>query len=32
MLVDGTAVFISNEIDREIDWVTANDAGYFWEE
>jgi hypothetical protein len=30
-LMDGPAVFVGIEIDREIDWLGANCAGYFWE-
>ncbi len=29
--MNGLAVFIGMEIDRQIDWLRANCAGYFWE-
>jgi hypothetical protein len=31
VLMDGLTVFVGRQIDREIDWLGANFAGYFWE-
>ena len=31
IIVDGFAVLIGRQIDREIDWLAANFTGYFWE-
>jgi hypothetical protein len=31
ILMDGFTVFVGGQIDRKIDWLGANCAGYFWE-